>query len=110
MPLPPFGKLRKVWSADDAAAQLVRDYHRCTQQLAENLERRFPGEDFEPAAMEGLYLTAFTWDGELSTFYARLQAMVWSRCSGLVRRQQRWAARFHQISLDDPRIIAEHTK
>ena len=108
MPRPPFGKLREVWSTDDAAARLIEDYRGCAQHLAESLEWKHPGGDFEPLAMEGLYLAAFTWDPERGTFYARLQAMVWSRCCRLVEKQQRWKARFHRISLDDAAaIIAE---
>ena len=99
MPTPAFGKLSGLWSDSPAAAALIEAYQPSVQRWARNLERDYPGEDFEPAAMEGLYLTAFSFDPALSTFYARLAWMCRSRCAGLVRRHQRWARR-HKLPVE----------
>ena len=93
MPTPAFGKLSKLWSSDPAAAELIEAYRPAVTRWARNLERNYPHEDFEPAAMEGLYLAAYSWNPALGTFYARLAWMCRSRCAGLVRRHQRWARR-----------------
>lgn len=89
MPRPSFGKLSQIWSDDPEAAALILDYRDLATAWARAMERMFPGEDFEEAYMEALYLAAFTATNLMCPFDEHLWRKVRDQNSNLKYRFRR---------------------
>lgn len=48
--------------AEPWRVDLINDYHACAIRWADQINHLYPGEDFEPLVMSGLYLAAATWE------------------------------------------------
>lgn len=60
MPRPQFGHLSKIWTESIESSTLIRQYIPMVTRKALEMDRSYPGEDFESAYMEGLYVAAFS--------------------------------------------------
>lgn len=60
MARPAFGSLSRKWSENPDAEELIRKYAPKVQIKARCQDRSYPGEDFEPHYMDGLYMAAYT--------------------------------------------------
>jgi hypothetical protein len=106
MPKPAFAKLSGLWTDDPGAARLIADYAESARRSARRLDRRYPGCDFEPPCMEGLYTAAFTHRPGRAAFGRWLRWNIRNATSSLkataVRRR-----RLAMVSSCDPAVLDE---
>lgn len=75
-------------------AELVAAYLPCARRWASHLTWLYPGEDFEPAAMTGLYLAAGSWKSGSAPFMIWLSINIRGQVTTVLRARANRARGF----------------